>query len=56
MVTVEDYAQIDGNLGKTNASWLDGDLNFDGLVTVDDYATVDGALGAGNGAAGGPQL
>jgi hypothetical protein len=44
-------------MGKVNATWLDGDTNFDGLVTTDDYAGVDGALGAGNGTeAGGPQL
>ncbi len=48
MVTPDDYAVIDANLGSSPApgiAWLCGDGDFNGQVTADDYTAVDANLG-----------
>jgi len=47
MVTPDDYAAIDANIGNNNAQWWQGDMNFDSAVNLDDYAVVDANMGAG---------
>ncbi|HEX8522311.1 MAG TPA: GH25 family lysozyme [Tepidisphaeraceae bacterium] len=52
MVTPDDYAAIDSNLGRTvtpGAGWLWGDGNFDNQITPDDYLSIDSNLGRGEG-------
>ena len=44
-----DYLNIIANLGKTGATWLDGDLNADGVVSLADYELVTQYLNARSG-------
>ncbi|HEX8521698.1 MAG TPA: autotransporter-associated beta strand repeat-containing protein [Tepidisphaeraceae bacterium] len=49
MVTPDDYAAIDCNLGGTfplEKSWFHGDFDRNGVVTPDDYIALDANLGA----------
>ncbi|MFI5380226.1 MAG: dockerin type I repeat-containing protein, partial [Tepidisphaerales bacterium] len=49
-----DYPNIIANMGRVGATYLEGDLNHDGVVTVDDLALVTAHLGAGAAFAAGP--
>jgi hypothetical protein len=42
-VTASDFAQMDASylLGTTNATWMQGDFNYDGVVNYQDYALAD---------------
>jgi hypothetical protein len=43
-------------MGKTSATWTDGDLSGDGIVSPADMAIVTASLGAGSGAGFGTPL
>ena len=43
-VTAADLALVTANMGKTGASWEDGDFNHDGVVGQDDLDIVYGQL------------
>src|SRR6185295_16167431 len=47
-----DLVNIIANMGRSGASWLDGDFNLDGLVTLADYNLATANLGAGTGGSG----
>jgi MYXO-CTERM domain-containing protein len=57
MVTADDYAAIDSNLGTHvgtaletgGMNWFAGDWNLDGDITSDDYGGVDANMGCGDG-------
>ncbi|MFI5381163.1 MAG: dockerin type I domain-containing protein, partial [Tepidisphaerales bacterium] len=51
-----DYLNIIANMGRVGATYLEGDLNHDGVVTPDDLALVSAHLGAASAAVAGPQL
>ncbi|MGA2499262.1 MAG: dockerin type I domain-containing protein, partial [Tepidisphaeraceae bacterium] len=55
-VDQSDYLNIIANMGSTNASYFEGDLNGDGMVTPDDLAIVSANLGAGASFAAGPAI
>jgi hypothetical protein len=55
-VTQADYLNILANMGRTGASYFEGDLDGDGIVTPDDIAIVSANLGAGVSLAAGPAL
>jgi hypothetical protein len=48
-IAASDFAQLDASylLGLTDAHWINGDFNGDGVVNYQDYALADAALGAG---------
>ncbi len=41
----KDYIVLEGNFGKTNATWSMGDFNGDGTVDFKDYIILEGAFG-----------
>jgi len=36
-VTISDFIDLASNFNKTNMTWQEGDLNYDGSVTISDF-------------------
>ena len=54
VVSVDDYASVQANLGSTGEPGLPGDANYDGAVSADDYASVQANFGDTAGMGGVP--
>ena len=52
VVSMDDYASIQANLGSTGEPGLPGDANYDGAVSADDYASVQTNFGDTSGMGG----
>ena len=44
-VNFKDYIVLEGNFGKTNATWAMGDFDADGTVNFKDYIILEGNFG-----------